>query len=213
MRKKLLISLIVVFLLGAVTIGVYRVVFVWLIRVPTGSMANTILPGDHLVVHRLLGDIKRGDIVAFRYSDKSEYYVSRVIGLPDESIQLRGKFVYINDRMLDEHRVMVEPMHNGYDPLTELSTEGTGPYSVYYTKRFHSDEEYGSGDFGVDVPFKIPADHYFLLGDNRDNSEDSRYRGPAPRNLIWGKPSIIYTSVTLPNEDSIRTERIFKRMQ
>jgi len=204
----------VVFFVGVLALGVYRVFFVWMIRVPTTAMANTILPGDQLVVHRLLGGIKRGDIVAFRYPDKNEYYVARVIGLPGEAIQLRGRLVYINDRVLDEQRVMVEPEHNGYDALTELSTEGTGPYRVYYTKHAFADAEQNeSGDFGVDTPFQIPPDSYFILGDNRDNSYDSRYRGAAPRRLIWGKPSIIYFSVAMPNGDKVRTERIFKRVQ
>jgi signal peptidase I len=214
-KKSLAISLIVVFFLGAVAVGVYRVFFLWMIRVPTGAMANTILPGDHLVVHRLLGGISRGDIVVFRYPDKDEYYVARVIGLPGESIQLRRKLVYINDRVLDEQRVMVESEHNGYDPLTELGVEGTGPYRVYYTQHASGDEESlpdDSGEFGVTAPFQIPADSYFILGDNRDNSYDSRFLGGVPRNLIWGKPSIIYFSVTMPNEDTIRSERIFKRV-
>jgi len=209
-----LISLIVVFFLGAVAIGAYRVFFVWMIRVPTASMANTIIAGDHLVVHKLLGGINRGDIVVYRSPGNEEYYVARVIGLPGESIQSRSKFIYINGRALDEERVMVEAEHNGYDPLTELSTEGAGPYRVYYTQRASGDEEQDdSGDFAVTTPFQIPADSYFILGDNRDNSYDSRYRGAVPRNRIWGKPSIIYFSVTMPNGDAIRSERIFKRVQ
>jgi signal peptidase I len=208
--------LIVVFFLGAVAIGVYRVFFVWTIRVPTGSMANTIMPGDHLVVHKLLGrGINRGDVVVFRYPDNDkEYYVARVVGLPGESIQLRGKLVYINDRVLDEQRVMVQPERNGYDPLAEISTEAKGPYRVYYTQHSYSDEPRDeSGDFGVTTPFQIPIDGYFILGDNRDNSEDSRYRGAVPRDRIWGKPSIIYFSVKMPNGDEIRSERILKKVQ
>jgi signal peptidase I len=204
-----------VFFLSAVAIGVYRVFFVWTFRVPTGSMANTIIAGDHLVAHKALGGISRGDIVVFRYPDNDkEYHVARVIGLPGESIQLRGKSIYINDRLLDEQRVMVEPERNGYDPLTEISTEGKGPYRVYYTQHSYSEEpREDSGDFGVATPFQIPLDGYFILGDNRDNSEDSRYRGAVPRNRIWGKPSIVYYSVKMPNEDEIRSERIFKKVQ
>ena len=63
-----------------------------------------------------------------------------------------------------------------------------------------------SGDFGVETPFQIPNDSYFLMGDNRDNSEDSRYRGPVPRNLIWGKPSIVYYSES-------NSDRAFTKVQ
>ena len=210
-----LITLIVVLFLGAVAIGIFRVFFVRMVRVPTGAMMNTILPGDRVVVNKLLGRIDRGDIVVFQYPGNNEYYVARVIGLPGELIQLRGKLVFINGRVLDEQRVMVAPMKNEYDPLKELSTAGTGPYRVYYTQHTLGDDEGStddSGDFGVVTPFQIPADSYFILGDNRDNSYDSRYRGAAPGNLIWGKPSIIYYSTTRPN-DEVRTDRIFKRVQ
>jgi len=142
--------------------------------------------------------------------------VARVVGLPGESIQLRGKLVYINGRVLDEQRVMVVPMKNESDPLQELSTEGTGPYRVYYAQHSSVVNEEDSlddfGDFGVSTPFQIPADSYFILGDNRDNSYDSRYRGAAPGSLIWGKPSMIYYSATVRN-DEVRTDRLFKRVQ
>jgi signal peptidase I len=204
-----------VLFLGAVAIGIFRVFFVRMIRVPTGAMMNTIVPGDQLVVNKLLGRIDRGDIVVFQYPRNNEYFVARVIGLPGESIQLRGKLVYINGRVLDEQRVMVAPMKNEYDQLTELSTEGTGAYRVYYTQHTFGDEDGSredSGDFGVVTPFQIPADSYFILGDNRDNSYDSRYRGATSRSLIWGKPSIIYYSATMQKGEA-RTDRIFKRVQ
>ena len=144
--------------------------------------------------------------------EKREYYMGRVIGLPGESIQVSGRRVYINNRVLDEQRIMVQPQRNDYGPLTELSTEGTGPYTVYYTKR-PVDDFGDSGDFGVDAPFAIPADNYFILGDNRDNSYDSRYRGAIMGNLIWGKASIIYYSEKMPQRDGVRTERILKKVR
>lgn len=108
MRKKLLIAGLILFFAGAVALVTYRVFFVKMIRVPTGAMANTIVPGDCLVAERLLGDVKRGDIVIFRYpSQPLVQYVSRVVGLPGETISVRDTSVYINDKSIPEQRVFV----------------------------------------------------------------------------------------------------------
>ena len=204
-RRGFVIRLIIaVLVLGVISTVAFRLFFVRFIRVPAGAMKNTILPGDQLVVYRLLGNPARGDIVVFKYPKDETRYVARVIGLPGEMIQLKGKLVYINERALDEQRVLVVE-DNPHGPLQELSTEGSGPYRVYYSKRA-SEEAETSGDIGVETPFQIPNDSYFMLGDNRDNSYDSRYRGAVPGDLVWGKCSIIYVSELQP-------ERIFKKVQ
>jgi signal peptidase I len=178
-----------------------------MVRVPTGAMLNTIVPGDRLVVYRLIGKINRGDVIAFQYPDDKEYFISRVIGLPGETIQLKGKIVYINDRALDEQRVFVDPRYDGKEPLKELSTDGSGPYRVYVKHTFSEELLLldASGDFGGETPFQVPNDSYFVMGDNRDNSYDSRYRGAVPRHLIWGRPSIIYYSEKTP-------DRVFEKV-
>jgi signal peptidase I len=190
--------------------GVYYTFFMWLARVPTGSMMNTIIPGDRIVVHRSFGLIKRGRIVVFQYPNDSTYVIARVIGLPGETIQLQGKTVYINQRPLDEQTVMVNES-DSYAPLEELSTAGTGPYRVFYTKRLE-DLVPDLAEFGTREPFLIPADSYYVMGDNRDNSEDSRYRGAVPRKLIWGDASMIYYSETMPDGEKIRWERMFRKV-
>lgn len=70
--------------------------------VPTSSMSNTIIPGDHVIVHKLSGSPNRGDIVMYQETKDSERYLSRVVGLPGETIQVRDKSVYINGRILEE---------------------------------------------------------------------------------------------------------------
>lgn len=214
-RRVVLLLVILVPVLGTVAALTYRVFFMRLIRVPQGAMMNTILPGDQLIVHRLLGDISRGDIVVFTYPNDEASYVARVIGLTGETIQLKGKLVYVNERELDEQRVLVAS-DNDYGPLEELSTEGSGPYRVYYIKHSFEEGEMPAealGDIGTVTPFQVPADSYFIVGDNRENSYDSRHRGAVPRNLIWGKCSMIYFSVTEPSGDQIRWDRMFKKVQ
>jgi signal peptidase I len=180
-------------------------------------MMNTIIPGDHVLIQKSFGQIERGNIVLFQYptssefSHKSQYHLSRVVGLPGETIQMRGNTIYINGQPLEELKVMATDTGD-LDPLIEISTEGNGPYRVYYTEHPKHPEARVQGDFGTNVPFQIPNDSFFVLGDNRDNSEDSRYRGPVPKELIWGELAIIYYSRAETPDGSIRWERIFKKV-
>ena len=192
-RKFILIVLI----LGIVGV-VYLTSRLFLIQtalVPTGAMSNTIVPGDHVLMVRSFGEIERGQVVLFQWPDDPNRYLKRVVGLPGETIQLRGRTVYINGQPLDERKVLVKEDFSGA-PLQVLSKEeGTGPYPVFYT-RTEADEDPAVeiAEFGMAEPFRLPADNYFLMGDNRDGSQDSRYRGPVPRNLIWGTAVFIYYS-------------------
>ena len=201
--------MIAALILGAAGVLTFRLFFLRAARVPTGAMSNTIIPGDHIFIYKLLGQPDRGDVVTFQRSAGSETLISRIIGLPGETIQVQGKLVYINGRILDEQRVVAKEIGRGYDPLTEVSSEGRGPYRVFYTR--HAPDS--DGEFGVATPFQIPDNSYFLLGDNRDNSEDSRYHGAVPRELIWGKASVIYYSVKEPLQDEVRWDRMFKKVQ
>jgi signal peptidase I len=86
MRKKILILSLLLVVLGVIALIGYRVFFLKMVEVPTGAMANTIIPGDHLVVKRLFGEVKRGDIVVFRYPNQpSIQYIARVVGLQRDS--------------------------------------------------------------------------------------------------------------------------------
>lgn len=216
MRKKtfLIVAAIVVAAVLGGGFVVFRFFFVKMVRVPTGAMMNTIIPGDHLFVTKSLGQIKRGQVVVFQYPrDTETSYVARVVGLPGETILVRGNTVLINDRPLDEQRVFVTPEDVERELLEEISTEGTGPYRVYYWKGTGEPEELISGaEFGTVAPFRIPDDNFFLLGDNRDNSVDSRVWGPVPRNLIWGTAQVIYLSAS-ENSGEVRDDRLFKRIE
>ncbi len=209
MRKKLVIGGLAFLVLGFGALTFYRVFFLHFVRIPTRSMANTILPGDYLVVKkRAFGDINRGDLIVFRYpGDPSTYYLSRVTGLPGETLELRGRNLYIADKLLMEQRVTVKPddlMES--DHMEELSNEGTGSYQVFY----QSDDDSIAQDDRAKGPFRIPNNQYFVMGDNRDNSEDSRYRGAVPRELIFGKAFMIYWSETVRGgAEQVRWDRVF----
>lgn len=184
-------------------------------------MANTIIPGDSLVVKkRAFGEIKRGDIIVFQFpKDLSVRYVFRVVGLPRETIEVQGQLIYVNGTALPEERIMVKPDDRA-EVLQEISSEGSGPYRVYYAARDKDDQGLGlSSDleketFGINQPFHIPDNEYFVMGDNRDNSYDSRFWGTVPRNLVFGKPDMIYFSSYRDHEgnESVRWERVFRKL-
>jgi signal peptidase I len=116
-------------------------------------------------------DIRRLDIVVFKYPDEPERdFIKRVIGLPGETVELRNKKVYINGRALDE------PYVHFLEPASD-SQEITS---------FDVRERYG--------PVRVPEGQYFVMGDNRDNSQDSRYWGFLPRSYIKGRALMIYWS-------------------
>jgi signal peptidase I len=158
-------------------------------KIPTGSMENNLLIGDHLLVNKFVfgpsatpaerallpvGTIKRGDVIVFKYPEEpNRDFIKRVIGLPGDTLELRDKRVSINGTPLDEPYVhFIEP-----PGATSEFREVTS---------FDVRERYG--------PVTVPANQYFVMGDNRDNSQDSRYWGFLPRDYIKGKALVIYWS-------------------
>ncbi|HET8783599.1 MAG TPA: signal peptidase I [Pyrinomonadaceae bacterium] len=174
--------------------------------VPTGSMSNTVLPGDTIIGRKYEGEVKRGQVVVVQYPDDPTYYLSRVVGLPNETIEVREKQVYVNGRALDEERVLIEMDPGDGRELKEISTEGTGPYRVYYQGERNDESPEFAG------PLRLPAGSFFVMGDNRDNSMDSRYRGPVRRELIWGDVFLITYSTTIDTNE-LRWNRILKRIR
>jgi signal peptidase I len=158
-------------------------------KIPTGSMENNLLIGDHLLVNKFvyasapswiertvlpIGTIHRGDVLVFKYPEEPERdFIKRVIGLPGETLEVREKKVYVNGKPLDE------PYAHYLSPASEGS-------AFNEVTSFDVRERYG--------PVTIPAGHYFMMGDNRDNSQDSRYWGFLPRANIKGRALLIYWS-------------------
>jgi signal peptidase I len=174
---------VLVFLLVNGTLGQARVI-------PSGSMENTLLIGDHLIMSRVGYDAgipftnwhmslwkspRRQQMVIFRppYGHNKPDLIKRVIGLPGETVDVRDGFVWINGKKLEENYT-------------------TGPTEL------PSSFERLPGFRGL--PLTVPKDEYLVMGDNRGNSYDSRYWGCVPRDAIIGTPLTIYMSVDAPEE-------------
>jgi len=175
--------------------------------VPTPSMDSTVRVGDHLLVDKLAyapaGSIskyflpytepKRGDIIVFRYPmDISQNYVKRVMGVPGDHIKIVDKQVYLNGKALTEP--YIQHVAPGIEPYRDnFPSSPWGP--VYDRARDMLAKNVVNGELVV------PPDSYFAMGDNRDNSLDSRYWGFVPRENIIGKPLVIFWSYDAPTED------------
>jgi signal peptidase I len=159
-------------------------------KIPTGSMEPNLLVGDHLLVNKFvfgpraatlervllpMRDIRRGDVVVFKFPEEPERdFIKRVVGLPGDTMEMRQRQVFINGSKLDE-------------PYAHyLFPQGEGDEATHFDVR----ERYG--------PVTVPADHYFMMGDNRDNSQDSRYWGFLPAHYVKGRALMIYWSFDSP---------------
>ena len=190
-------------LMGTVVIAIFVITFiVQAFQIPSESMENTLLVGDYLLVNKLcyggpgLGnhvmpyqDIKRGDIVVFHYPvDPQQHFVKRVIGVPGDRLRMVNKKVLINGMPLDEPYVrFLEPRNNLF--------RDDFPRMDIAAQRLEGDWWLEMKKLVVDGQLIIPEGHYFVMGDNRDNSDDSRYWGFVPRENIIGRPLVIYWSV------------------
>jgi signal peptidase I len=179
--------------------------------IPTGSMQDTLLVGDHLLVDKLsyasAGAVskyllpyqapKHGDIIVFRYPpDIGETLVKRLIGVPGDRLRIANGVVYRNGVRLNEPYVYHKYR---YDPTTDnFPTECCRPVKeelARVAQREMLDRDVVAGELVV------PPDMYFAMGDNRDNSSDSRFWGFVPRENIMGKPFLIYWSYRASTED------------
>ena len=190
-------------LMGTVVIAIFVITFiVQAFQIPSESMENTLLVGDYLLVNKLcyggqgLGDhvlpyqkISRGDIIVFHYPvDPQQHFVKRVIGVPGDHLRMVSKKVLINGRPIDEPYVrFLEPPNNLFrDNFPRVDIPAIGLEGKWWLEMRKLVE---------DGQLIIPEGHYFVMGDNRDDSQDSRYWGFVPRENIIGRPLVIYWSV------------------
>ncbi|MDD5088247.1 MAG: signal peptidase I [bacterium] len=182
--------------------------------VPTGSMNPTIVEGDRIFVNKLAYDLKipfmlrhiaewsspaRGDIVVFRSPEDGIRLVKRVVGLPGDVMTLRNNRLTINGEIVS------------YAPIS--SAHGTArwteslprEHTVQFMSGIPSRKNFG--------PVQVPEGHYFMMGDNRDNSADSRYFGFVSRDLLIGEATAVAISLDRDRYFRPRFERFFTELQ
>jgi signal peptidase I len=190
-------------------------------NVPTGSMKPTIIEGDLIFVNKLAYDLKvpfttwhlaewsnpeRGDVVVFYAPHNGERYVKRVVGLPGDTVALRDEQLIINGRPVDYAPLdpaVSAQLAQGEREASLFATERlTGrDHAVMVTRHLPARRDAG--------PLRVPENQYFVMGDNRDNSFDSRYFGPVDRRRIVGRTSSVLWSM---NGWRPRSQRLFRSL-
>ncbi len=164
-------------------------------NIPSGSMKPTLLVGDFILVNKLVyrfSEPQRGDIVVFKYPiDPNIDFIKRIVALPGEEVEVRNNQVFINGKPLP----LIEVGRGEENGVRKVIYEEILPEGTKYKVQFYEDFPFSKRDFG---PVVVPPNHYFVMGDNRDNSEDSRYWGFVPRENIVGKAFVIYFSGNVP---------------
>jgi len=182
-------------------------------QIPTGSMERTLLAGDFLFVNKAVYGAQipgtsahlpgfqrpgRGDVIVFEYpKDPTLNYVKRVIGAPGDVVAMRGGQVYVNDTALREPYVQrSDPLHDGYDSKFNWQRRFLDGFSPDGIRAYRPRRD----NWG---PLRVPAGKYFVLGDNRDNSEDSRYWGFVDESAVKGRPLVVYFSYDRTTHDPL----------
>jgi len=196
-------------LLSTVVIAVFVITFiVQAFQIPSESMENTLLIGDYLLVDKLryggggfldflmpYHRVQRGDIIVFRYPvHPSQHFVKRVVGLPGDRIRLVNRQVYINGNPIQEIYVRYSShTHDTFrDEFPRLNIPVPGLEGGWWLQMRKLVE---------DGELIVPEGNYFVLGDNRDESLDSRYWGFVPKENVIGRPLLIYWSMRNTDQD------------
>lgn len=183
---------------------VIRTFLIEAFQIPSASMERTLLAGDFLFVNKAVYGAQipglgarlpgfetpqRGDVIVFAYPKNPDLnYVKRVIGVPGDTVEMRAGEVRVNGEPLVEPYVQrVDPGHDTFDPDFTWQRAYVATRSEEAHRRYHpSRDTWG--------PLAVPAGKYFVLGDNRDNSADSRYWGFVDASAVKGRPLVVYFS-------------------
>ncbi|MGD8926154.1 MAG: signal peptidase I [Thioalkalispiraceae bacterium] len=166
-------------------------------QIPSGSMLSTLEPGDYILVNKFsyglrspigyykfldFGSPERGDVIVFRYPENPEIdYIKRVIGLPGDKITYKNKILYINGKEVKTEKLGSYAKDPYYTEMQEQL--GDVSHKILLLPRMNTDKVYEE---------TVPPDHYFVMGDNRDNSRDSRYWGFVPDENLKGRAFMIW---------------------
>lgn len=199
-KKSLFREYVEAFAIAILLALLIRAFIVQAFKIPSGSMKPTLLIGDHLLVNKFIYGIKvpyldriiipiknpkRGDVIVFKYpKDESLDYIKRVIGIEGDVIEIKNKRLYINGEEITSEYVGEFDDDNLSKAVEEIEFLGNVKHRIW-------DRENGHDDYG---PITVPKNSVFVMGDNRDNSQDSRYWGFVTLNKIKGKALIIYWS-------------------
>jgi signal peptidase I len=187
-------------LLSIIVVAIFIITFtVQPFRIPSASMVPTLLVGDFLLVDKQTADrdltplapgkIHRGDVIVFHFpANPSLHLVKRVVGLPGERLRMHNDQVFINGKSLQEPYAVYRPslpdsFRDNFPRLTATDPE----VDAQWWMQLRHLEDHGE--------LRIPPNNFFVLGDNRNNSEDSRYWGLVPAGTIIGKPLLVYLSL------------------
>lgn len=230
--SSLFLALMIVFMIRSSVVEAFKI--------PSGSMIPTLLIGDHIFVNKMAYGVKlpfsdwilskpvylikrdppkRGDIIVFLFpKDESYYYIKRVIGVPGDKIELKNKVLFINDKPVDrqplqapEQEALLKSLEDPKYSTRNIDVfheqiadhEKVADHFMMIDKNNFMAESYG--------PIVVPPDSLFVMGDNRDFSNDSRYWGMVPMKNIKGQAMVIWLSLWLNFQDgqySFRPSRI-----
>lgn len=199
--------------------GIFRTAVADWNPIPSGSMRPNLLEGDVVFVNRLAYDVKipltdvslgrtgdpqRGDVVTFSSPKDGTRLIKRIAALPGDTIEMRGERLLINGRLAD-YTVLGNATEK-VDALGDLTAlhlqehSGAASYRIQVLPQVRAMRDFG--------PVAVPADSYVMLGDNRDNSGDSRVFGTVPRKLLIGRAERILVSADIKGNWAPRTDRI-----
>lgn len=205
--------------------GVFRTAVADWNPIPSGSMRPNLLEGDVVFVNRLafdlkvpltdtivahLGEPQRGDVVTFSSPRDGTRLIKRLVALPGDVVEMRDKVVIINGRSATYTPIatVTERVAEGVE-ISALRLDETGGAGEHIVQWLGLPEGRTNDSFG---PMTIPPDHYLMLGDNRDNSLDSRYFGLVPRERLIGRAVAILVSADINGSWAPRLERFGKPM-